>query len=480
MDQLWTITFVAVFAAAFAVAHWHDREEAKRRERMDAGYPPAAAHGSGKPCEGGAREIDVYARRWPSYNEGMKTFEWGRSGYTVAVLGTLAATGVLKLFGAHVNSTTVALGLLLVVLFVATAWGSRPAVLASLLGVLCFNFFYLPPVGRWTIDDPDNWVALFAFLVTAVTAGQLSSRSKRRAEEADAGRREIERLYRELQDAFERASQAKALEQSEKLKSALLDAVTHDLRTPLTSIKASVTTLLEETRPGVEEETAALDAEGRRDMLEVIDEETDRLNRFVEGLVEMARIEAGEMRLRQRWGSVEEIVSAALERAAPLTRGHDVLVSMDEGLPAVRVDARAMAEVLYTLLDNAAKYSPQGTRIGVSAESAGDEAVRLSVEDEGPGVPAELRERVFDKFFRAMRDGDAGGPNPTGTGLGLAIAKGIVEAHGGRIHIEGTRGGRGSRVVVVLPLGEDEAKAFGDARELGVGRDERQAAHTRG
>jgi two-component system sensor histidine kinase KdpD len=185
------------------------------------------------------------------------------------------------------------------------------------------------------------------------------------------------------------------------------------------------------------------------------------------------------MRLRQRWGSVEEIVSAALERAAPLTRGHEVLVEMDEGLPAVRVDARALAEVVYTLLDNAAKYSPAGTRIGVFAESEGDGAISLSVEDEGPGVPPELRERVFDKFFRAMRDGDAGTPKPSGTGMGLAIAKGIVEAHGGRIRIEETRGGRGSRVVVVLPVGEDEAKAFGDARELGEGRDERQAAHTR-
>src|SRR5215212_7142633 len=240
-----------------------------------------------------------------------KMFEKRRVGYLVSVLGTAAVTGALKLFGGHVNSTTVALGLLVVVLFVATGWGSRPAVLSSLLGVVCFNFFYLPPVGRLSIDAPDNWVALSAFLVTAITAGQLSSRSKRRAEEADAGRREIERLYRELQDAFERASQAKALEQSERLKSALLDAVSHDLRTPLTSIKASVTTLLEEAGREVGEETAALDAEGRRDMLEVIDEETDRLNRFVEDLVEMARIEAGEMRLRQRWGSIEEVVSAA-------------------------------------------------------------------------------------------------------------------------------------------------------------------------
>src|SRR5215216_3950267 len=200
-----------------------------------------------------------------------KTFESKRVGYLVAVLGTAAATGVFKLFGEHVNSTTVALGLLLVVLFVAAGWGSRPAVLSSLLGVVCFNFFYLPPVGRLTIDDPDNWIALFAFLVTAVTAGQLSAHAKRRAEEADAGRREIERLYRELQEAFERASHAKALEQSERLKSALLDAVSHDLRTPLTSIKASVTTLLEDYHAGAgADESVALGEEGRGEMLEII------------------------------------------------------------------------------------------------------------------------------------------------------------------------------------------------------------------
>jgi K+-sensing histidine kinase KdpD len=385
-----------------------------------------------------------------------KVYERRRAGYAVALLGVAAATALLKLFGTHVNSTTVALCLLLVVLFVATGWGSRPAVLSSLLGLMCFNFFYLPPVGRWTIDDPHNWIAFFAFLVTAVTAGQLSARANRRADEADAARREVERLYSELQDAFERESQAKALEQSERLKSALLDAVTHDLRTPLTSIKASVTTLLEE-RGAARDEDGALDAEGRREMLEVIDEETDRLNRFIEGLVEMARIEAGEMRLRRRWASIEEIVAAALVRAAPLTRAHEVRVRMADGLPAVRVDARAVAEVVYTLVDNAAKYSPEGTRIEVFAECAPDGAVRLGVEDEGPGLPAELRERVFDKFFRAMRDGDAAARRrrPSGTGMGLAIAKGIVEAHGGRVGIEDARGPRGLRVVATFPAADE-------------------------
>src|SRR5213593_3278856 len=183
------------------------------------------------------------------------------AGYVSAVLGIAAVTFALKLPGESINPTTVALAMLLVVLFTAASWGARPAIVASLFGVLCFNFFFLPPFGRFTIDAPDNWIALFAFLITAVTAGQLSARVHHRAEEAEAGRREIERLYDELRVAFERASHAEALRQSERLKSALLDAVTHDLRTPLTSIKASVTTLLDE--QGAREADAALDAEGQ-------------------------------------------------------------------------------------------------------------------------------------------------------------------------------------------------------------------------
>jgi two-component system sensor histidine kinase KdpD len=384
-------------------------------------------------------------------------FEKRLLGYALAVFGIAAATGALKLFGGHINSTTVAIVLLLIVLFIATLWGSRPAILASLLGVACFNFFFLPPVGTFIISDTDNLVALFAFLVTAITAGQLSSRARRRAEEANAGRREIERLYKELQDAFESASQAKAIQQSERLKSALLDAVTHDLRTPLTSIKASVTTLLDELHTNTKDaEQIELDREGRQEMLEVIDEEADRLNRFIEGLVELARIEAGEMHLRRRWASIEEIIETTLERAVPLTREHLIEVLFENELPSVRVDEKAVAEVIYTLLDNAAKYSPPGTTIRVHAERADDEMIELSVEDQGQGVPLNLRERVFDKFFRAMRDGDSGVSQPTGTGMGLAIAQGIVEAHGGRIWIEDGANKVGSRFVFRLPIGDDE------------------------
>jgi K+-sensing histidine kinase KdpD len=371
-------------------------------------------------------------------------------GYIVAVVVIGTATAALKVFGGHVNPTTVALSLLLIVLFVATAWGSKPAVLASLLGVACFNFFFLPPFGTFSIAEPENWIAFFAFLVTAITVGQLSARARQRAEEAEAARREIERLYNELQDTFERSSQAKALKQSERLKSALLDAVTHDLRTPLTSIKASVTTLLDDqlaTADGAQ--ATPLGKEGRQEMLEVINEEADRLDRFIEGLMELARIEAGEMQLRREWSSLGEIIMSAMKRAEPRTRGHQVEMWLDDELPPVNVDERALVEVIYVLVDNAAKYSAANSAIKVAPNATQDHNLRVIVEDQGMGIPPELRERVFDKFFRASSKGDQ--VTPSGTGLGLSIAQGIVEAHGGRIWIEEGSNGRGTKFVVELP-----------------------------
>lgn len=376
-----------------------------------------------------------------------------RTGYAVPGLSVAALTLVLKLLGERVNATTVSLVFLLNILLIATRWGSLPALAASILALLCFNFFFLPPLGTFHIAAPDNWIALVAFLITAVTVGQLSARARKRAEEAEHGKREIGRLYAELREAFERASHAEALRQSEKLKSALLDAVTHDLRTPLTSIKASITTLLDEVRG---DQRVALDPESKIEMMEVIDEESDRLNRFINGLIELARIEAGELQLRRRWGVVDEIISAALARAEPITRQHRVEVEVEKELPGVRVDERAVSEVVYTLIDNAAKYSAKGSLIRISAQRAGDDSIQMSVEDEGPGIAPDLRERVFDKFFRATRDGGINTKQPTGTGMGLAIAKGIVEAHGGTIEIESGTTGKGTRVVFTLPIGDEE------------------------
>jgi K+-sensing histidine kinase KdpD len=388
-------------------------------------------------------------------------------GYVAAVLGITALTGLLNLLGGGINSTTVALTMVLVVLFVAATWGSGPAIAAAVLGVLSFNYFFLPPAGTLTIADPENLVAFVVFLITAITAGQLSARVNRRAEEAEAGRREIKRLYDELRSAFERASHAEALRQSERLKSALLDAVTHDLRTPLTSIKASVTALLDELNTRTSSGAPPLlDDEARREMLEVINEESDRLNRFIEGLVEMARIEAGEFRLRRRWGTVEEMIETALARTKNLMSQQRVQVDIEKELPVILVDAGAISEVFYTLIDNAAKYSPPGSLIRISAARAENDMVTASVEDRGPGIPVEHRERVFDKFFRAF-GGNNPRSQPSGTGMGLAIARGIVEVHNGHIWVESGEGGSGTKVVFTLPIGDqyDEVETNAESVE---------------
>jgi two-component system sensor histidine kinase KdpD len=324
--------------------------------------------------------------------------------------------------------------------------------------MLAFNFFFLPPLHTLTVRDSQNWVALLAFLVTAITAGQLSARARRRAEEAERGRREIERLYEELRDAFDRASRAEAPRQSEQLKSALLDAVTHDLRTPLTSIKMSVTTLMDEIEAPGGEPSTVLGPEEQRELLEVIDEETDRLDRSVGNLVELARIEAGHVNLRRRWTSIAEVVAEALERVRRAARAHRIETAVGEETPSVFADGRALAEALYVIVENAVRYSPAGTRVRVGASEA-DAGVVLTVEDEGPGIPPALRERVFEKFFRAAPDAETSAEHPSGSGMGLAIARGIVEAHGGRVWADAGPGGRGTTFRVWLPIGDEDGRA---------------------
>jgi two-component system sensor histidine kinase KdpD len=373
--------------------------------------------------------------------------------YAGAVGGVGLVIAVLEPFHAQINATTAAFALLLVILLAATFIGRNPALLSSLVAVLGLNYFFLPPVRAWTISEPQNLVAWAAFTVTAIIAGELSTYARRRAEEATRRQQEIERLYRELQEAFERASEAEALRRSEKLKSALLDAVTHDLRTPLTSIKTSITTLLDD--ENIIEGKFQLGSEGRHEFFEIIDEETDRLNHFIEGMVELARIEAGELNLRQAWSEVNEIIQAALIRAEPLLENYQIKLALEEDLPLVRVDSRALAEVLYTLLENASKYVPKHTDIEISVRRAGGEMLEFSVSDEGDGVPENLREHIFDKFFRVgdiRSDAHASG----GTGLGLAIAKGIIEAHNGKIWVTNALRAAGARFVFTVPIGVEE------------------------
>jgi K+-sensing histidine kinase KdpD len=364
-------------------------------------------------------------------------FRSGPLCYALAAGAVLLITAALSSFGEHVNSTTAALTLLLAVLTSATFFGRNPALLASFVAMLCFNYFFLQPYHTWRIAEPQNLIAWAALTTTAIVAGELSAYARRRA-------REAERLYVELQNAFEAATHAEALKQSEKLKSALLDAVTHDLRTPLTSIKASVTTLLE-SEGG--HRTIELDADGRSEFLDIINEETDRLNGFIESMVGLARLESGAITGEGSFANIDEIVATALQRAGKLLAKHHVAIDLPPGLPLIHVDAQATAEVLYSLLENAAKYSPAGTTVTIGAAATRDH-IAISVTDEGAGVPIDMRERVFEKFVRL--DGGAS----DGLGLGLAIARGIVEAQKGTIEVGSPETGKGAEVVVTFPVGK--------------------------
>jgi two-component system sensor histidine kinase KdpD len=366
--------------------------------------------------------------------------------YIIGLAAVAAVTSALAPLEPSLNVTTVALALLLTILFIATAFGSRPAFVAAVMAALGFNFFFLPPLHTFTITATQNWIALAAFLITALTAGQLSSYARRRADESERRRLEIERLYTELQSAFGQAAQAEALRQSEQLKSALLDAVTHDLRTPLTSIKAAATALLEDPRD------VEMDEEARHEFLEIINEESDRLNEFIEGMVSLAKLESGSTRGLKSWNAIDEMIGIALDRAKPRLEGHRVEVELEEELPNVLVEPVSVSEVIYTLLDNAAKYSPADSTIRVGAHTVAG-GIELAVEDQGRGVPEQLRERVFTKFFR--NEPDEGGHATGGLGLGLAIARGIVQSQGGKIWIENGNDGFATKVVVQIPVGDE-------------------------
>lgn len=473
---------------------------------------------------------------------------------TVRILAALLAVGLVTGFYRAIeftNATTVALSFLLVVLAVAARWGLAEAIAASAFATLCFNYFLLPPVGTWTIADPENWVALFAFLAVSVVASQLSERARRKAREAIDQRQETERLYtlsrmilmlggnaaqvageitRQVQQVFGAtsvalfhhesgqilragsqefplsdaqlkeiallgnvaedavagfvalpislggkmlgslgvrgaslsdgarqaianliaialesarsrsvASQAELVRQSEEFKSTLIDALAHELKTPLTSVKASVSALLAETPQA---------ATNQRELLTIIDEETDRLNRLVFEALQMAKIEAGRLRLDRQACSVESLIHSAIENSKRLLEGREVQEHFTPDLPAVSADAELIGTVLGHLLDNAAKYSPQGRPVRVSA-ALENRQVRISIADQGPGLNEEELSHIFDKYYRGARTRET----VPGVGMGLAIARDIVLAHGGRMWAESAPG-EGARFSFTLPVAD--------------------------
>jgi two-component system sensor histidine kinase KdpD len=373
--------------------------------------------------------------------------------YLAAVGSVALAIAVLELVGHSVNGANAAQVLLLVLLLDARFCGAGPAIVASLCAAVGFSHYFITPTG-FKFGDPNDWVSLAAFVTMAVVGGELASRAERRAAEAQQGRQEIARLYQELRAAFDRASEAEAARRNEELKAALLDALTHNLRTPLTAIKAAVTAMIgAQAWRGASE----LPSEGQHELLEVIDEESDRLNRFIEGLSAAGTTDPSQP-LNLRAARLDDIIRAGLARAETLTRDHRVVVEIDGSLPPLSVEAASVIEVLYILLDNASKYARPGTTIRISAASEGERHVRLGVSDEGPGISPDLRERVFEKFFRipAREPRD---PRRRGIGLGLPIARRLIETQGGRIWIDDPTSGRGTRVAMTLPVSVDVSVA---------------------
>lgn len=215
------------------------------------------------------------------------------------------------------------------------------------------------------------------------------------------------------------ATRAQVLEESDRLKSALLDSVSHELRTPLAAIKAAATSL----RDGEVDWEAPVRAE----LLTVMEEEVDQLNRLVGNLLDMSRIEAGALNLQRQWNSLAEIVASAAARLRRAAARHRLDLDVSDDLPLAPVDAGLIQQVFTNLLSNSLKYAPPGTTVSVTAQPT-EAALTVQVRNQGPAVPEEHLEHIFDKFYRVTA-----ADRVTGTGLGLSICKGIVEAHGGRI-----------------------------------------------
>ena len=233
------------------------------------------------------------------------------------------------------------------------------------------------------------------------------------------------------------------------MKSALLDAVTHDLRTPLTSIRAAATTLRKAQRMG-----KTLDAELQSELIELVDEESSHLDQIISSFVELARIEAGDLMLKTTWGSLNDVAQAAIKRAQTLLVRHQVLVDIPETLPLMHIDVRALVEVIYTLLDNARKYSPDLSAIHITARRVGAD-VEVSVADEGNGIHKDDLARVFEKFYRGKDVINDRLNSPGGLGIGLSVAKALVEAHRGFIWVSDHPQSKGATIIFRIPIRED-------------------------
>jgi K+-sensing histidine kinase KdpD len=344
-------------------------------------------------------------------------------------------TGAIELLKGHVPVLSLAVLYLLAIIPVAVAWGTVYAVGVAIGSMLAFNYFFLPPLYTLTIQDDRNWFALLVFVVTAVVVSELASRSRRRADEAEAALRALRDLTEERERLAAEALEAEALRRSDAMKTALLRAVSHDLRSPLMAILTSAGALAHG--------ELSLGPDDRHELAETILGEAERLDRIVSNLLDLSRLEAGAAAPEPGDWPVDDLVLQALDGVAAGRRVEVVLPEEDS--PLVHADLHQTERVVANLVENALRYSPADEPVRVQIRAMGPE-VLVRVVDHGPGIPASEAERIFEPFQRGSR----GGPT-RGAGLGLAIARGFAEANGGRVWVE-SHEGQGATFVLALPV----------------------------
>lgn len=308
----------------------------------------------------------------------------------------------------RLEPTNIVMFYLLAVVVVAIRWGQGAAIATSILSVLAFDFFLVPPYLTFNVHDIEYLFTFAAFLAVGVIISTLASKARERI---------IQR-------------------QTEKLHSALLNSLSHDLKTPLVSITGALSALLEK--------NSNLDPQQVKELLSTAHGESERLNRLVNNLLDMARTESGVLRISKKPCDLRDFIGTCLEQFKNRIGNRSIRMDFPKDMPEVAVDFPYMLKAFTNIIDNALKYSPEGSPIEVLVSCAGNK-VRISVRDQGCGMPKTDLGRIFDKFYRVQNS-----ENVLGTGLGLSISKNIIEAHGGRISAENASN-KGAIFVVELP-----------------------------
>lgn len=347
-------------------------------------------------------------------------------GYLAGAAITGAATIAAQLAKPFLSPANLIMVYLIGVVIVAIRFGRGASVLASFLSVAAFDFFCVHPYLSFAVSDTQYLLTFAMMLTVAVLISTLTTQVREHAEAAD---------------------QASSQMETERLRSALLSSVSHDLRTPLATITGASSSLLQAATES--------NAGTRHELLQVIYEESERMNRLVGNLLEMTRVESGNILVNKEWQAIEEVIGTALARVENKLSGAPIAVQLPDELLLVPLDAVLIEQVLTNLLDNAIKYAGPSAAIAVSvtatATSAGESdtlkgLVTVCVLDNGPGFSQTERDHVFEKFYRG-----SAAKSSAGVGLGLAICQGIVKAHGGTITAENRPGG-GAQICFTLPL----------------------------